>query len=200
MPNLKYIRNLYLKLGKGYLSSKPKALRCFILDVLEAVKTRRSIRCYQKKQVEEQKLSRILEAGRLSPSAVNFQPWRFILVKDQTVKERLSKSYTRPWFVKAPIIIVVCAIPEKAWKRSDGEEFWKIDAAIATQCMVLAATAEGLGTCWIGAFDENKAKEALGIPENVRVVVMVSLGYAAEQKGQVTERKSLAEIIHNDHW
>ena len=170
------------------------------MDLLEAVKTRRSIRSYQDKPVEEQKLLRILEAARLSPSAVNFQPWDFIVVKDSTAKQRLSKAYTRPWFAKAPIIIVTCATPEKAWKRSDGEEFWKIDAAIATQTLILAATAEGLGTCWIGAFDEKKAKEALGIPENVRVVAMTPLGYAAEQKGQVSERRPLAEIFRYDHW
>ena len=150
--------------------------------------------------MEEQKLLRILEAARLSPSAVNFQPWNLIVVKDPTAKQHLSKAYTRPWFAKAPIIIVTCATPEKAWKRSDGEEFWKIDAAIATQTLILAATAEGLGTCWIGAFDEKKAKEALGIPENTRIVAMTPLGYAAEQKGKVSERRPLAEIVHYDHW
>ena len=170
------------------------------MDLLEAVKTRRSIRSYQDKPVEEQKLLRILEIARLSPSAVNLQPWDFIVVRDPNAKQRLSKAYTRLWFAKAPVIIVTCATPEKAWKRSDGEEFWKIDAAIATQTLILAATAEGLGTCWIGAFDEKKAKEALGIPENTRIVAITPLGYAAEQKGQVSERRPLAEIFRYDHW
>ena len=170
------------------------------MDVLEAVKTRRSIRSYQEKPVEDQKLLKVLEAARLSPSAVNYQPWTFIVVKDRAAKAQLSKAYPRQWFAKAPVIIVVCASPEKAWKRSDGEEFWKIDAAIATQSLVLAATSEGLGTCWIGAFDEDKAKSALGIPSNVRVVAMTPLGYAAEVKGQVFERKPPAEIIRYDHW
>ena len=170
------------------------------MDVLEVVKTRRSIRNYQDKPVEEEKLLRILDAARLSPSAVNFQPWDFIVIQDSTAKQRLSRAYKRPWFAKAPVIIVTCATPEKAWKRSDGEEFWKIDAAIATQTLIMAATAEGLGTCWIGAFDEKIAKETLGIPENMRVVAMTPLGYAAEQKGQVSERRPLSEIFRYDHW
>jgi nitroreductase len=172
----------------------------FNLDVFEAIKTRRSTRNYTDKPVEPEKLDRILEAARLSPSAVNFQPWNFIVVKDHATKENLSEAYPQPWFKKAPIIIVTCATPEKAWKRKDGEEFWKIDAAIAMQDIVLAATAEGLGTCWIGAFEEAKAKEALGIPQNVRVVAMTPLGYAAEKQGQITQRKPLTEIVHNGRW
>jgi nitroreductase len=170
------------------------------MDVLEALKTRRSIRSYTEKPVEEEKLAHVLEAGRLSPSAVNFQPWDFVVLQDPAAKSRLSTAYTRAWFSKAPVIIVVCATPAKAWKRSDGEEFWKIDAAIAMQSMVLAATAEGLGTCWIGAFDEEKAKAALGVPQGVRVVAMTPLGHAAESPGQTTNRKSLPEIMHRDHW
>ena len=170
------------------------------MDVLDALKIRRSVRSYQNKPVEDQKILNILEAARLSPSAANLQPWDFIVIRDSVAKDKLLLAYNRTWFIKAPIIIVVCATPKKAWRRSDGEEFWKIDAAIATQSMVLTATAEGLGTCWICAFDEKKAKETLGIPENVHMVAMLPLGYAAERKGQVTERKPLAEIIHNDHW
>ena len=172
----------------------------FYLDVLEAIKTRRSIRKYQDKPVEEEKLNKVLEAARLSPSAANFQPWDFIVVKEKAAKERLLTAYPRPWFSTAPIIIVICATPKKAWKRSDGEEFWKVDAAIAAQSMILAATAEGLGTCWICAFDEKKAKKALGVPESVRAVVMMLLGYPDEQKGKVTERKPISEICHYDRW
>ena len=170
------------------------------MDVLEAIKTRRSVRSFQDRPVEQEKIDKILQAARLSPSAVNFQPWDFIVVQDPKAKEQLSKAYLRQWFTKAPAVIVVCATPKRAWTRSDGEEFWKIDAAIATQSMVLTATAEGLGTCWIGAFDEKKAKEALNIPGNVRVVVMMPLGYSAEKKEAVSERKALAEIVHYNQW
>lgn len=170
------------------------------MDVLEAIRTRRSIRKYQDKPVEEEKLNKVLEAARLSPSAANFQPWDFIVVKERASKERLSAAYPRPWFSTAPIIIVTCATPKKAWKRSDGEEFWKVDAAIAVQSMTLASTAEGLGTCWICAFDEKKAKEALGVPESVRAVIMMTLGYPAEQKDNVTDRKPISQIVHHDRW
>lgn len=170
------------------------------LDVLEAIRKRRSIRSYIDTPVEQEKLDRILEAARLSPSAVNFQPWAFVVVKDQACKEKLKAAYSRSWFAKAPVIVVTCATPEKAWKRSDAEEFWKIDAAIAHQDLILAATAEGLGTCWIGAFDESKAREALGIPANVRVVAMTPLGYPAEHPTAPSERKTLKEILHHDKW
>jgi nitroreductase len=103
------------------------------------------------------------------------QPCDFIVVKDPQAKKRLSKAYPREWFEKAPIVIVTCTTPEKAWQKKAGEEIWKIDAAIAMQSLVLAATAEGLGTCWICAFDEEKTKDALGIPEHVRVVAMTPL-------------------------
>ncbi len=170
------------------------------MDVLEVIKKRRSIRSYLDKPIEEKKLANVLEAARLSPSAVNLQPCDLIVVREKTAREKLLKAYPRNWLANAPIIIVVCASPDEAWRRSDGEEFWKIDAAIAMQSIVLAATAEGLGTCWIGAFDEKKAVDALGVPANVRVVAMTPLGYPAEQKGPVTDRKAIEQIVHYDRW
>jgi nitroreductase len=170
------------------------------LDVFEAVRTRRSIRAYQDKAVEKEKLMKVLEAGRLSPSAVNIQPWHFIAVTDKAARESLLPAYNRSWFVNAPAIIVACALPESSWSRQDGEEYWKVDVAIAMQSMVLVAHELGLGTCWIGAFDEDEVKKALGIPKEVRVVAMTPLGYPAEQKGPVVERKPLDEIVHYDRW
>src|SRR4030042_5718417 len=101
------------------------------LDVFEAVRNRRSIRDFQDKTVEREKLLKILEAGRLSPSAVNFQPWHFIAVMNKTARESLFSAYTKEWLIRAPVIIVACAVPEKAWSRNDGEEYWKVDVAIA---------------------------------------------------------------------
>ncbi|MBO3803302.1 MAG: nitroreductase family protein [Candidatus Brockarchaeota archaeon] len=170
------------------------------MDVFEAVRTRRSIRRYEERPVEEEKLQRVLEAGRLSPSAANRQPWHFIVVREASAKERLRSSYGEEWFAGAPVIIVVCADPSLAWRRRDGEEVWKIDAAIALQTMVLCAWDEGLGTCWICAFDEKAAKEALGIPNGIRVVAMTPLGYPAERKEPVTQRKRLNEIVHYERW
>lgn len=170
------------------------------MGVFEAIKKRRSIRKYSEKLIEKEKLNRVLEAARLAPSAVNRQPWHFIVVADPTKKEGLRAAYDREWFVKAPVIIVACVDPEEAWRRMDGEEYWKVDLAIVMQNLVLASTELGLGTCWIGAFNEDAAKKALGIPKNVRVIAMTPLGYPAEKKGPVTDRKPLADIIHYDKW
>ena len=185
---------------KDNCNDYPARMGVSILDVLEAIRKRRSIRSYLDIPVEQKKLDRVLEAARLSPSAVNFQPWSFIVVQDSASKEKLKAAYSRAWFAKAPVIVVTCATPEKAWKRNDGEEFWKIDAAIAHQDLILSATSEGLGTCWIGAFDEAKAREALGVPANVRIVAMTPLGYPAEHPSQASERKPIKEIVHYDKW
>jgi len=170
------------------------------MKVFDAICLRRSIRKYKSDPVEKGKLERILEAGRLSPSAVNKQPWHFIVVRDPSVRESLRASYGQSWFVNAPLIIVVCADPSSAWVRRDGEEFWKVDAAIALQNMILCATEEGLGTCWIGAFSEEPARRALKIPEKIRIAAMTPLGYADESKEPVSDRKPLKKITHYEYW
>jgi len=171
-----------------------------VLDVFDAVRTRRSIRRYEARIVEEEKLSRLLESARLSASANNNQPWHFVVVSEKAGKDRLFRAYPRDWFAKAPVVIVACCTPEAAWSRQDGETYWKVDTAVAVQNMILVAHELGLGTCWIGAFDEAKVKDALGIPKEVRVIALISLGYPAETKGSVTERKPLEEILHYERW
>ena len=170
------------------------------MDVFEAIRKRRSIRRYEKKAIEKEKLLKVLEAARLAPSAANRQPWSFIVVTDSKVKKSLRSAYNANWFVSAPIIIVGCIFPEKAWIRQDGEEYWKIDIAIAMQNLILEAWEQGLGTCWIGDFNEREAKAALGIPADVRVVAMTPLGYPSIQKSAITDRKPLEKIIHYEHW
>ncbi|MEM2110334.1 MAG: nitroreductase family protein [Candidatus Bathyarchaeia archaeon] len=171
------------------------------MDTFEAIQTRRSIRKYENKPVEKEKLLKVLEAARLAPSAANYQPWSFVVVTDPKVKESLRAAYNRDWFISAPIIIVACAFPDMAWVRRDGEEFWKVDIAIAMQTLVLAAWNEGLGTCLIGDIsNEDEVKKALKIPSKARVIMMTPLGYPAEKKGPVTNRKSLEEIVHYGQW
>ena len=171
------------------------------MEVFTIIGRRRSIRLYEKKPVEKEKLNRILEAGRLAPSASNKQPWRFIVVTDEKVKEKLRAAYDEEWFVSAPVIIVGCAVPEEAWVRMDGQEYWMVDVAIAMQNMILTATEIGLGTCWIADFtDEKGIQEALKLPSNIRVVAMTPLGYPAEEKSPVKNRKPLTEIVHREHW
>ncbi|MCW4005457.1 MAG: nitroreductase family protein [Candidatus Bathyarchaeota archaeon] len=170
------------------------------MDVFEAVQARRSIRSYQDKPVEEEQLQKLLEAARLSPSAVNRQPCEFIVIQAPEAKQRMQQAYPKNWFFTAPLIIVACADPQKAWQKKDNEEIWKIDAAIALQSLVLTATAQGLGTCWVCAFDEEKTKEILGIPSNIKVVAMTPVGYPAEEKGAITDRKPVSEMVHYNRW
>ncbi len=170
------------------------------MEVFAIIEKRRSIRLYEKKPVEKKKLHRILEAGRLAPSAGNKQPWRFIVVTDDKVKEKLGAAYNKEWFVSAPVIIIGCAVPEEAWTRMDGQEYWMVDVAIAMQNMILTATELGLGTCWIADFDEKAVRKALKLPSNIRVVAMTPLGNPAEEKRSVKGRKLLTEIVHHEHW
>ena len=93
-----------------------------------------------------------------------------------------------------------CANPKEAWRRWDREEYWKVDAAITMQNLILTATELGLGTCWIAAFDEKEAKKALNIPKDIRVVAMTPLGYSEEPKTIATERKPLTQIVHHEKW
>ena len=170
------------------------------MAVFTIIGKRRSIRSYKKEPVEKKKLNRILEAGRLAPSASNRQPWRFIIVTDEKVKEKLRVAYDEEWFVSAPVIIIGCAVPEEAWMRMDGQEYWMVDVAIAMQNMILTATELGLGTCWIADFDEKAIQKALNLPSNTRVVAMTPLGHPAEEKHPVRDRRPLAEIVHHEHW
>ncbi|MCX8183961.1 MAG: nitroreductase family protein [Crenarchaeota archaeon] len=183
------------------------------MDVFEAIRTRRSIRVYEDRPVEEEKLKRILEAARLAPSAGNRQPWRFIVVTDPKVKEGLIEAKRkmmpppppgappRPFrgpLESAPVLIVGCALPGESFP---GTEFWKIDLTIALQNLVLAAWEQGLGTCWIGVFhEEEEVKKVLGLPKEARVVSMISVGYPAEKKEPVSNRKPLEEIVRYNHW
>ncbi len=170
------------------------------LTVFEAVKNRRSVRKYVDRPIEQEKIAQILEAARLSPSANNNQPWDFIVVTRTDAKASLFPAYPRDWFKDAPAVIIACADPEKAWSRQDGEDFWKVDVAIAVQSMSLVAYELGLSTCWVAAFDEQKAKEALGIPKEVRAVVMLALGYSSEEKEPTIQRKPLKDIVHYERW
>ena len=170
------------------------------MDMYEAIRLRRSIRAYKSDPVEPEKLDRILQAGRLAPSACNLQPWHFVIITDPALRRDFTKVYKQPWICDAPVILVVCADTGKAWKRWDGQEFWQVDCAIAMQNMISAATAEGLGTCWIAAFDEPACVEFLNLPAHVRPVVLTPIGYAAETRDRVSNRLALDDILHRDRW
>ena len=169
------------------------------MDVSTAIRSRRSIRAYDPREVEEDKLMRVLDAGRLSPSASNRQERRFIVVKDAGKRQQLSEAAKNQKFVaEAPVVIVACSV-EQAYIMACGQPAYSIDTAIAVDHMTLAAVEEGLGTCWIGAFYEKKVKEILNIPTNVRVVTLLPLGYPSSIP-RPTPRKSLDEIVMQEQW
>jgi nitroreductase len=145
------------------------------MDVLEAIRKRHSIRAYLAKEIPVEKLDRILEAGRLAPSAGNIQPWHFVVVKDQQKRNMLSKGRFAKFLAESPIVIAGCG------DREASPNWYAVDTAIAMQNMVLTATSEGLGTCWVGSFDENRVKKLLGIPEKFKVVALLALGYPREK-------------------
>jgi len=167
--------------------------------VLEAIKTRQSVRSYRDKEIQEDLLQQVLEAGRLAPSACNNQPWKFIVVKDKNLKEKLIPACKNQKFVgEASVVIVGCAI-NPSYKMSNGKYSYSIDLAIALDHMSLEAASLGLGTCWIGAFYQDQVKEILGVPENVRIVALMSVGYPKEL-GSKTGRKPLSEIVCYDKY
>ena len=170
------------------------------MDLYDAIRTRRSIRAYKPDPIEPAKLDRILEAGRLAPSACNLQPWAFVLIADPAIRKDFKKVYKQPWICDAPVILIVCADTAKAWKRWDGQEYWQADCAIAMQNMISAATALGLGTCWIAAFDEPACAKLLNLPAHIRPVAITPIGYADEAKDPVSDRLDLSDIVHRERW
>jgi len=171
------------------------------LDVLKAIRNRRSIRAFTDETVTEEEVEKLIEAARWAPSAGNLQPWEFIIVRDPKIKQGLSKAAFNQEFVnEASVVIVVCANPMRSAQRygSRGINLYCLqDTAAATQNILLAAYAMGLATCWVGAFDEQKAKEALGVPEGVRPIAIVPVGHSAEQP-RMRSRRQLGEIIHHE--
>jgi nitroreductase len=169
------------------------------MDVAEAIRKRRSIRSYSSKPVEDSKLNLILESARLAPSASNRQEWRFIVVKDKEKRQKLCEAAKGQKFVEeAPVVIACCAETDNH-VMSCGQLTYPIDVAIAMTNMTLKAVEEGLGTCWVGAFYEDKVKETLGIPEHIRVVELLPLGYPESVPAE-KPKKNLEEIVMYERW
>jgi nitroreductase len=168
------------------------------MDVTEAIIGRRSIRSFLSRPVEEEKLKAVLDAGRLAPSARNLQDWRFVVVRDPATRKSLAEAARNQEFVgQAPVVIVACGTSDMV--MTCGQPAYVMDVTIAIDHMTLAAFSLGLGTCWIGAFYEEKVKQILGIPEQVRVVALLPLGYPA-QTPKPTPRKKADEILAYEKW
>ncbi len=166
------------------------------MKVLDVIQKRRSIRKYKEDPIPEEAFRRVLEAARLAPSGSNIQPWKFIIVKDKALKEKLAQASAGQFFMaEAPVIIVGCGFPDNCYAHMGRYmKSWSVDVTIALEHLILQAQEEGLGTCWIGSFEEEEVKAILNIPENVKVLALTPLGYPDEIP-RFRRRKSLDEII-----
>lgn len=168
------------------------------MEFEEVLKKRRSVREFEAKEVPEEKIRKILELSNLAPSAGNLQARKLVLIKDRETKERVAQAAADQDFITAaPVVFIVCADPEgSALKYGQrGRELYSIqDADIFASYLQLAATSLGLSSCWVGGFDEEKIKRVLGLPERLKPIAVIPVGYPAEKPGK-TSRKDLEEII-----
>ena len=171
------------------------------MSVLKVIQDRRSVRKYRGDPIPEDVLLRVLEAARWAPSGKNFQPWKFILVRDSALKEKLARASAGQFFIaQAPIVVVACGFPDQCYSRMGRYmKSWPVDVAIALEHLILQAWEDGLGTCWIGSFEEEEVKSILHIPDNVKVLALTPLGYPAHFSSS-RGRKSLEEIISSDRF
>lgn len=169
------------------------------MDVMEAIRMRRSIRSYLPREVEQEKLEQVLQAARLAPSGNNRQAWKFVVVRDPALRKELAGIARGQDFVaEAPVVIAALAT-DTTTTTGSGEPAHRIDIAIAVDHMTLAAHALSLGTCWIGAFDQRGAERLLGVPSTAEVIVLLTLGYPASE-GVFRGRKPLEEIVSYDKY
>jgi nitroreductase len=169
------------------------------MELMEAIKKRRSVRTYQSREISDETLNKILEAARLAPSASNRQPWKFIVVRDPKKRQELAKASRNQLFVgEAPVVIAGVALDPDRVMRCEVPAY-AVDLSIALTHITLAAADEGLGTCWIGAFSQEETKKILGVPDAHKIVGLMPLGYPADSSGRTT-RKSLKDIICHEQF
>jgi len=162
----------------------------------ELVKSRYSVRSYHDNKVDRTLLKEVVNAGRLAPSAANRQPWRFVVVDEDTVLDKIKQAYPRDWFEKVPGVIIVYGNHNESWKRSfDNKDHCDIDIAIAVDHMTLMATELGLGTCWVCHFDSAIINDAIKNDEGLEPIVILAIGYPLDVKVPEKFRKNLDEVI-----
>ena len=171
------------------------------MDLYDVINARRSIRKYTDRSVPRETVEKILNAGRLAPSWKNRQCWRIVLVSDPELKRQMGMVVDNPsaeLYATAPYILVLCADPTDSGSMS-GKDYYMVDCGICMEHIVLAATAEGLGTCWVGYFPENPLKNLLGIPRDTRIVALSPLGYPAEAP-EARPRQPLENMLYENTW
>lgn len=172
------------------------------MSFLELAKKRFSLRSYSSKPVSDEDLNYVLEAGRIAPSAVNYQPWIFLVIRDPENLKQVHQLYHREWFKQVPVVILILANHDQSWKRADGKDHADIDAAIAIDHMTLAATYRGLGTCWVCNFDKEKTIKHFDLPDHLEPVAFLPLGYpnsSGDDKRPELKRKLIDDIVFYEH-
>jgi nitroreductase len=170
------------------------------VEFRELIRSRYSVRAYRKVGIPDDVLQRVLEAFALAPTAANRQSFGLVVIHTEGREEELRRVYAADWFaVQPPIVVAGCAALDGCWVRKDGKCYADVDVAIAMDHLILAAANEGLGTCWIGAFDAEAAREVLGLPEGVEPIALTPLGYPADSP-RPKRRKPLEDLIHRGRW
>jgi nitroreductase len=169
------------------------------MEFLELIEKRYSVRAYKPDAVEEDKLQQVLDAARLAPTAANRQPFQLVVIHTEGREEELGRVYGKDWFVQAPLIIAAIGLPNKAWTRSDDKNYVDVDVAIVMDHLILAAADLGLGTCWVGAFDPDAAREVLGLPDDVEPIAFTPLGYPDDQP-KPKKRRALSDLVRYERW
>ncbi len=169
------------------------------MEILPEILQRRSVRSFTPEPLDKDQVERILEAGRLAPSAKNRQEWRFVVVQKKEIRQRVMEAaFSQDYVGQAPAIIAVCTT-NIDYRMPNGQLSYPIDLAFASSHMVLQAVHEGLGTCCITTFDEQEVREILTAPFSMRVVLLILVGHT-EELPEATPRKPLKQISSRDHW
>jgi nitroreductase len=172
------------------------------MDLSEAIKGRRSIRAFKPQDIPEETVEKLIDAARHAPSAGNIQPWEFVIARNPDTKKKLAQAAHQAFIEEAPVVIAVCADEKRSASGygNRGETLYCIqDTAAAIQNILLTAYSLGLGTCWIGAFNENEAKKALKPPKGIRPVAMIPVGYPNKTPSQ-RGRRPLNQIVHHEEF
>lgn len=171
------------------------------MDFKKLIEHRYSCRSYQDRPVEEEKIQQILKAAQLAPTAANRQPFQLILIPTEGHQQKLRKIYNKEWFVQPPLVLCACGIPDQGWVRHkhDGENYTTVDVAIVVDHITLQAAELGLGTCWIGAFDPQAAREVLDLPADLVPIAFTPLGYPNDQP-TAKSRKPVDELVRRHTW
>lgn len=169
------------------------------MDVSEAISRRRSVRSYKEAPIENDKLEMILQAARLAPSARNQQIWKFVIVRAPETREKLVHACDEQAYLAEADTVICCCATKHDMLLPNGEKTHTMDLAVAASFMMLQATELGIGSCWVGTFNEEKVKKLLRIPETVKAVCLIALGYP-HFVPPASDRKPLSEIVSVENF